>query len=716
MEAIRVLEDTYLAPLPDGRALMVGAPPEALKVLLLWEYPEPAVTVLPPDPLYASGINQASVEFLIFNHLFRMGGARDGVPYYLVCDPGQKERIESLVLDILRGPSDEWMAAHRTPASHRKQLLREMFAVSGGVAEAPLERLTRVVAFEQGRVELPGDLVIRQVGADAVRVECRGKSVQIPRRAQRRATLPLFFADVEEPVIGPRLGLQVIGSASGFTGSEWSSAFIIWINGQPLLVDGTPYLEEHLARLGVEDHHILGYLITHVHEDHANIVGQLVNRRKVTVLTSPPIMASLTTRLAAVLGIDPVDVRRLVDWVPLHPGLDDFGSPLNWYGAEIRTWYSVHTIPTLGVEFRMEEKTIRLPGDTIWGRQLDPFVEHRVISPRRARFIQESYSGADVVVADAGGGPIHPDPDEVRALVEQHSGQVTLVTHIPEYARPYLTPAEPGKGLMLVPRTPRTPEQATALFGSPLLKDVPEQWLLALLYGGNVVDPPEEPAPVQPGAIVVLSGSLAVRQDGEETFRLERGDLFHHSLLPACRTLELRSTATWTRVLSIPEPLYQSLLKATGLQGTLLHLYRTRRWWSGIIGGEPSLDTLVVLSHLCRERSFHPNAEIVRQGDTATHFYVVTAGQVEVTRTEGDTEHVLGQFGPGFFFGEIALLCEERRTATVRALTEVDTLELAGRAFLRNLMDVPHARFLISRAAAERRRRLHETTRDLREG
>jgi len=685
---------------------MSGAPPEALKVILLWEYPAPSITVVPPDPLYSNGINQASVEFLIFNHLFLQGGLRDGAPYHLICDPGQYERMRDLVEDILRGPSDEAMAALRTPANHRKQLRTEMDAISGPVARLPVERMARVWAFESGRVCLPDGVVVEQVREDEIRVTVGTETVLLPRRAQRRSALPLYFADVDEPVSGPRLGLQVIGSASGFTGSEWSSAFIVWINGLPLIVDGTPYLEEHLARLGIEDEQILGYLITHVHEDHANVVGQLVNRRRVRVLTSPPIMASLTTRLAAILGIDRSEIRRLIEWIPLHPGLERPAGALEWYGCTIRTWYSVHTIPTLGVELELEGRKIRLPGDTIWGSQLLPFQERRVLTPERAEFVQSTYQGADLVVADAGGGMIHPIPEEVHALAQHHPSQQTLVTHIPEAARCYLTPAEPGQRINLVNRNGRTPEQATSLLASPILRDVPERWLLALLNGGEVVDPPEVSIPAPEGGVFVLAGSVAVRVGADEVFRLQRGDLLHRALLDSDAPVELRSTATWTRLLHLPEELYQSFVRDTGLQGRLERVFRTRKWWSRIIGGEPTLETLVSLAQLCRERSFRSGSEIVRQGDRATHFYVVTDGEVEVLRADQDSQVRLGRFGPGFFFGEIALLGEERRTATVRATTPVRVLELPARAFTRNLMEVPYARFLVRSSAEQRRREL----------
>ncbi len=709
MEAIPVIDSTHLVPLPGGRTVMVGAPPEALKVLVLWEFPSPSVVVVPPNPLFANGINQASFEFLLYNHLFVMNGLRDRVPFLVVCDPEQQAPLESLIRHMLRGPDDEEMARWRTPASHRRQLLRETTVVSGAVAAAELSTLARVIPFRSGCAELPDGTVIEELAGGEVRIACGAEAVRVPRRAQRRSQLPLYFADVERPAEGPRFGLQVIGSASGFSGAEWSSCYLIWINGQPLVVDGTPYLDEHLRRLGIEEEQILGYLITHNHEDHANMIGQLVSHRPVTVLTSGPIMATLVPRLSAILGCPEEAARRLFRWVPLHPELDDFGAPLHWFGAEIRTWYSVHTIPTLGVDISMEGRHIRMPGDTLWGRQLEPLLKEGVISPRRCHFIQRTYEGADVIVADAGGGPIHPDPQEVQELLRQRSGCRMMVTHVSETARQYLPPADPGTEVVLLPREVRTADEAMALFGSPTLRRVPERWLLALLHGGTAVEPGEAVAAEGSCAYFVLSGCCALRAGGCFDLTIQRGDLFHASLLPGAHAPELRPTAPWTRLLRIPEPLYRAFLADTGLGGVLERLYRTRRWWRAVIGEEPRLDVLVELAQLSRERRYRPGAEIARQGHPATRFYMVTEGQVEVLHGAPGEPRSMGVHGPGYHFGEITLLGEAERLTTVRARTPVTVLELPGRAFRRLLMQIPLARYRLCRTAARSAEDLRRT-------
>ena len=70
--------------------------------------------------------------------------------------------------------------------------------------------------------------------------------------------------------------------------------------------------------------------------------------------------------------------------------------------------------------------------------------------------------------------------------------------------------------------------------------------------------------------------------------------------------------------------------------------------------------------------------EIVTQGDPGKRFYVVVSGEIEVTV---DGEHVRTE-GPGAHFGEIALLRDVPRTATVSARGEVELCAIERQDFI----------------------------------
>jgi CRP-like cAMP-binding protein len=93
-------------------------------------------------------------------------------------------------------------------------------------------------------------------------------------------------------------------------------------------------------------------------------------------------------------------------------------------------------------------------------------------------------------------------------------------------------------------------------------------------------------------------------------------------------------------------------------------------------------------------------AVIVTSGDPAEELFVIVDGEVEVVGADTDeVERRLGVLRPGQFFGEVGLLHDTPRNATVRALGPVRLLRLPRAAFERTLTEAPEtARTLMALA------------------
>jgi serine/threonine-protein kinase len=84
-------------------------------------------------------------------------------------------------------------------------------------------------------------------------------------------------------------------------------------------------------------------------------------------------------------------------------------------------------------------------------------------------------------------------------------------------------------------------------------------------------------------------------------------------------------------------------------------------------------------------RSYAPGEDIVREGDVADAAYVIVQGRCEVTREVDGERRSLRTLGVGDVFGEMALLAESRRTASVSAVDEVTVKLITADAFEREL-------------------------------
>jgi cAMP-dependent protein kinase regulator len=93
------------------------------------------------------------------------------------------------------------------------------------------------------------------------------------------------------------------------------------------------------------------------------------------------------------------------------------------------------------------------------------------------------------------------------------------------------------------------------------------------------------------------------------------------------------------------------------------------------------LDAMFLVKH-------PPNTTIITQGDEGDNFYVVDEGQVEVWKTEEgeDEAKMVLELGPGGSFGELALIYNQPRAASIKSKTDVQLWALDQDTYRRILM------------------------------
>ena len=89
---------------------------------------------------------------------------------------------------------------------------------------------------------------------------------------------------------------------------------------------------------------------------------------------------------------------------------------------------------------------------------------------------------------------------------------------------------------------------------------------------------------------------------------------------------------------------------------------------------------------------------MTREGEPGREFFVLLEGTADVRKKS----RKVNALGPGDFFGEIALVSREPRTATVIATSPVRALVITDRSFRRLLEDSPQVQTKVMEAMAQR--------------
>jgi len=121
---------------------------------------------------------------------------------------------------------------------------------------------------------------------------------------------------------------------------------------------------------------------------------------------------------------------------------------------------------------------------------------------------------------------------------------------------------------------------------------------------------------------------------------------------------------------------------------------------------------LKLLAFASERLTFEPGHELFHQGDFADAAYIIIEGAAEVMVDTPNGPLTVATLGRNDFVGEIGILCDVRRTATVKAAGRLTTLRITKDLFFDMVRDFPAMAVEIMRVLAHR---LDHTTTQLRE-
>lgn len=141
-----------------------------------------------------------------------------------------------------------------------------------------------------------------------------------------------------------------------------------------------------------------------------------------------------------------------------------------------------------------------------------------------------------------------------------------------------------------------------------------------------------------------------------------------------------------TIISTTPQNILWALDRVTFRRILMENTFKRRRMYEAFLEEVSILSSLVPyerakIADALDPVTFHPGDTIIQQGDPGDNFYIIEAGEAEVVK-QGEP---IKQLSKGDYFGELALLDDAPRAASVRALTKLKVATLGKEGFQRLL-------------------------------
>ncbi len=122
---------------------------------------------------------------------------------------------------------------------------------------------------------------------------------------------------------------------------------------------------------------------------------------------------------------------------------------------------------------------------------------------------------------------------------------------------------------------------------------------------------------------------------------------------------------------------------------------------------------LKLLAFTSERISYSDGDVLFHQGDAGDAAFVIISGQAEISINTDEGPLVVARLSDHDFVGEIAILCDVPRTATVTAVTNLEALRIAKELFFRLIKEFPEIAIEVMRELAHRVENTNTRLRDV---
>lgn len=604
-QGARLLEDS-------NGSVLFGQPPEVLKGLLLHGINNFDTIVL-PDIKEKSGSLTNSLEFPLYFFLFVSKGLEEGRKLNLVGEATDITHALRLLRITLLGPTRKELERWDTESPLRDEWLaaaRELALKDDQGNPIPVEGFFNIVPFNNGVADL-GAQTVTHIDTDLFELSSAGNGItRIDLNDDTQIDPPYTVQPDYVPGGLVKMGIEVLGGASGFTPTEPCTGLALCYNGEYLLIDCIPFLEQHLFARGISKNQITAVFLTHLHDDHSSLLPLLQMPQRVDLITTREIFNMAMEKIACGIGWTPEVVREHFTLKEVRPG-----QRINYFGLSIETHVTVHSIPTIGATFSTVHKGIRreicVVGDNHTMSSVREMTSRGLIRPSTTNNLERLYSDRfALLVADGGAGAIHGDPADA---IQSASDRVVFV-HVEQLTNEFNTTfslATSGKRYTILEGDPAIyTSQINHYLTNWLGRPFPNRWMRSLLaeeeirrYNADDVILVQD-ATTRGFVYLILTGYCdVVRHDGHELHyeaSLQAGDILGEmAVITGIGTRNASVIAKTPVTLCVfAEETFKSFIFAEGFQDKLLMQWAMRP----LVSRQPQFAELssTVLEKLCK--------------------------------------------------------------------------------------------------------------------
>ena len=182
--------------------------------------------------------------------------------------------------------------------------------------------------------------------------------------------------------------------------------------------------------------------------------------------------------------------------------------------------------------------------------------------------------------------------------------------------------------------------------------------------------------------ITIVEGEVQVETDAGKSIRLERGQFFGEmSLLSGRRrSATVRASSDCVLLESPRRDIIRLMNTYERVRRVIDQFFIIRTLRAGLAPDLP-FDEIAAVAAKTALQSYRADEVLFREGDDADGLHLIRSGSVSVSRNIGGREIVTTYVAAGNYVGEMALLGQSKRSATVRATVATESIFLGADVF-----------------------------------